>query len=164
MKHLEPKTDEVLEWTGTQYVLTKAFIKQNFDIAYKDDQVLDRRRMKNSRVVYSVITSRLNQANTQMALWLLNNTDCGRTFLRDILSEQMDADLSSGYNDLGMTSAINVANGSVIKREEIERNLLCVNAEMMLQGTTSYFPFNLFVQYEYPWNIRNYVYGIGYKR
>lgn len=160
MKRIEPQTDEVLEWNGTQYVLTRAFIKKNYDVAYRDDQTLDRRRIKNSRVVYSVIMARIAQANVELAKWVLSSTEEGKTFMRDILAEQMQADLEGGYNDLGLTSAINVANGSVIKREEITRNLLCVNAEMMIEGATSYFPFNLFMQYAYPWNIRQYILGI----
>ena len=152
-----------MEWDGTHYVLTRQFIKANYDTAYRDDGILDRRRKKNSIVVYSVITSRLAQVNTKMGLWVLNNTEAGRVFMRDILAEQMQADLDGGYNDLGMTSAINVANGQVIDRTEITRNLLCVSAEMMLESATSYFPFNPFVQYQYPWGIQNYIYGIGYK-
>ena len=155
MKRIEPKTDNDLEWVNEQWVLTKAFIKGHYDIAYKDDQTLDRRRQKNTRVVYSVILSRIAQANVPLAKWILGNTEEGKTFMRDILAEQMEADLLYGYNDLGLTSAVNVANGNVIPREEITKNLLCPNAEMMIESATNYFPFNLFVQYRYPWNIAN---------
>lgn len=160
MKHLEPFTDNVLEWDGNQYVLTREFIKANYEVAYRDDETLDRRRRKNTRVVYSVIASRLCQSNSKLAMWVLNNTECGRVFLRDILAEQMEADLATGYNDLGTSNLVNMANGQVIKRIDIEHNLLCVNAELMLQSATNYFPFNLFVQYPYPWNITNYIKGM----
>lgn len=163
MKYQEPFTDDIMEWDGNQYVLTRQFIKKNYDTAYRDDAVLDRRRKKNSRVVYSVITARLAQVNTKMGLWLLSHTEEGRTFMRDILAEQMEADLDGGYNDLGLTSAINVANGQVIDRDEITKNLLCVNASMMMESATNYFPFNPFVQYQYTWGIQNYIYGIGFK-
>lgn len=153
MKRIEPSTDENLEWTGTQYVLTKSFIKKNFDVAYKDDGVLDRRRRKNSNVVYAVLMTRVAQVNVPLAKWVLANTEEGKAFMRDILAEQMEADLFYGYNDLGQTSAINVANGQIIPREEITKNLLCPSAEMMLENATNYFPFNLFVQYKYPWNV-----------
>lgn len=155
MKRIEPKTDNDLEWVNDQWVLTKAFIKRHYDIAYKDDQTLDRRRLKNTRVVYSVILSRVAQVNVPLAKWVLGNTQEGKTFMRDILAEQMEADLLYGYNDLGLTSAVNVANGQTIDRKEIEKNLLCPNSEMMVEGSTNYFPFNLFMQYQYPWNIAN---------
>ena len=155
MKRIEPQTDNNLEWANNQWVLTKAFIKSHYDIAYKDDQTLDRRRLKNSKVVYSVLMSRIAQVNVPLAKWVLSNTEEGKTFMRDILAEQMEADLLYGYNDLGLTSAVNVANGNVIAREEITKNLLCPNAEMMMESATNYFPFNIFVQYQYPWNIAN---------
>ncbi len=164
MNKIAPFTDTVLEWdeSASQYVLTKAYIKGHFTVNYRDDGVLDARRKKNSRVVYRVITARLNQSNAPLAMWLLNNTEEGRAFMRDILSEQMEADLATGYNDLGAQNPINFAGGrnTVIDRYEIEKNLLCVNADMMIQGVTNYFPFNLFVQYPYPWNIRQAIYGI----
>ncbi len=153
MKRIEPKTDNDLEWVNDQWVLTKAFIKGHYDIAYKDDQTLDRRRQKNTRVVYSVIMARIAQTNVPLAKWVLGNTQEGKTFMRDILAEQMEADLLYAYNDLGLTSAVNTASGQTIDRKEIEKNLLCPNAEMMVESSTNYFPFNLFMQYQYPWNI-----------
>lgn len=162
MNKKEPYTDEALEWDAScqQYVLTKAYIKGHYEVNYRDDGILDARRKKNSRVVYRVIVARLNQSNAPLALWLLNHTEEGRAFMRDILAEQMEADLASGYNDLGSQNPINFANGQAIDRYEIEKNLLCVNADMMIQGVTNYFPFNLFVQYPYPWNVRQAIYGI----
>lgn len=154
MKRIEPFTDDKLEWDGSQYVLTRAYIKQNFDIAYRDDGILDRRRRKNSIVVYGVIQSRIALQNAKFAKIALNYTEEGRKFILDILTEQMEADLQGGYNDLGSTSAINVANGQVIPRQEIERNLLCVTAELMLDRITNYFPFNIFMQFEYPFGIK----------
>lgn len=162
MNKIEPKTDSVLEWDeeANQYVLTKAYIKGHYEVNYRNDGVLDARRRKNSRVVYRVLTARLNQSNAPLALWLLNHTEEGRAFMKDILCEQMEADLASGYNDLGSQNPINLATGQSIDRFEIEKNLLCVNADMMVQGVTNYFPFNLFVQYPYPWNVRQAIYGI----
>lgn len=162
MKKIEPYTDNALEWDkdNNQYVLTKAYIKANYEVNYRDDRVLDARRKKNSRVVYRVIVARLYQSNVPLAIWLLNHTDEGRQFMLDILKEQMEADLASGYNDLGSQNPINLASGQTIDRFEIEKNLLCVNADMMIQGVTNYFPFNLFVQYEYPWNVRVVLNGI----
>lgn len=159
MKNLKPFTDDTLEWDGSKYLLTKSFIKANYEVTYSNDQVLDRRRKKNSTLVYNVLISRLCQSNVEIAKWLLNNTDCGRAFLKDILSEQMEADLANGYNDLGQTSAVNVANGQVMDRRDLEKNLLCVNAELMIDNVTNYFPFNLFMQYQYPWTILGAVYG-----
>lgn len=162
MKKIEPYTDEALEWDekSNHYILTKAYIKSHYEVNYRDDGVLDARRRKNSNVVYRVLASRLCQANTELALWLLNHTEEGRTFMRDILGEQMEADLASGYNDLGSQNPINFATGQAIDRFELEKNLLCVNADMLVQGITNYFPFNLFVQYAYPWNVRQAIYGI----
>lgn len=159
MKHLEPFTDNALEWDGQKYVLTRQYCKETFEITFTNDGVLDRRRRKNARVCYNIIKNRLATSNMELGLWLINNTAEGRKFIKDLMTEQMEADLLNGYNDLGSTSAINVANGQVIDRAEIERNMLGVNAEIILDNTANYFPFNIFVRYPYPWTIRSAIYA-----
>lgn len=160
MKYLEPKTDEELEWNGEQFVLTRAYCKQHFDIAYRDDGTLDKRRVKNSRVVYNAIRDKLNSNNVQMGLYLINETDSGRKFIKDVLTEQMEADIQNGYNDLGVTSPINMANGQVIDRNAIRINILCPSAEMILDNSSMYFHFNIFTSFYYPWNIRAIIHGL----
>lgn len=160
MKYLEPKTDEEMEWDGYMYILTRAYCKKHFDIAYRDDGALDKRRKKNSRVVYNALRERLNSNNVLMGLFLINETDSGRKFIKDVLTEQMDADIQNGYNDLGITSPINVANGQVMDKNAIRTNILCQSAEMLVDNSSMYFHFNAFMSFYYPWNIKAIIHGL----
>ena len=91
MKYLKPETDEKMEWNEEQeqFVLTRAYCKQTFDLAYRDDGTLDKRRKKNSRVVYNALRDRFNSDNVAMGFYLINNTEGGRKFILDVLTEQM---------------------------------------------------------------------------
>lgn len=162
MKYLKPETDEKMEWNEEQeqFILTRAYCKQTFDLAYRDDGTLDKRRKKNSRVVYNALRDRFNSDNIAMGFYLINNTEGGRKFILDVLTEQMEADIQNGYNDLGVTSPINVANGQVIDKNAIRMNMLCQSAEMLVDNPKLYFPFNIFMSFPYPWNLRAMIYGI----
>lgn len=161
MKHLEHFTDRNLAWDEDNgfYVLTKEYVRRNYDVTYRDDGILDRRLLKNSRIVYQEIKKRLASANMKFGLWLINETAEGRKFVFDILCAQMEADLTSAYNDIGNSSPVNMANGHVMKREELMRNVLCVNAETIIDAPSAYFPFNIFMSWEYPANVRALIYG-----
>lgn len=154
MKCIEPYTDKDMEWDGTRYVLTIAYIKDNFEITYKDDGTLDKRRKLNSKVVYRELKKRLNSNNVEYATKIFNETAEGRRFILDVLSEQMQADLKNGYNDMGHMSAMDFAKGQAMDKKDIEKNLLCASAEDVIDVNTDYFPFNVFTSFAYPWNTR----------
>lgn len=154
MKYIEPYTDKDMEWDGNRYVLTIAYIKDNFEVTYKDDGTLDKRRALNSKIVYKELKKRLNPNNVDYAMHVFNETAEGRRFILDVLSEQMQADLKNGYNDMGYMSPIDFAKGQAMDKNDIEKNLLCPSAEDIVDVSTDYFPFNVFTAYAYPWNVR----------
>lgn len=127
-----------------RYELTMEYVKANFDMTLKDDGILQKRITKNSRIVYNFIMGRTYSGNNRVVTFFLNRTMQGRRFLTDILHTQLEADLQSGYNDLGDTPAINVSNGSFIDRNVIKANLVSVLTEDYLDRGTEYFGFNLF--------------------
>lgn len=154
MRNIEPYTDNDLEWDGRRYVLTIAYIKDNFEVTYKDDGTLDARRKLNSKIVYKELAKRLNSNNVELGMKIINETAEGRRFVKDVLMEQMQADLKSGYNDMGYMSPIDFAKGQAMDKDEISKNILCPNAEDVVDRNTLYFPFNAFTAYAYPWNVR----------
>ena len=159
MRKIEPHTDNDLEWDGRRYVLTIAYIKDNFEVTYKDDGTLDARRKLNSKIVYKEMARRLNSNNVELAMKIFNETAEGRRFVKDVLSEQMQADLKNGYNDMGYMSPIDFAKGQAMDKKDIEANLLCPSAEGVIDDNPLYFPFNVFTAYAYPWNVRMAIMG-----
>lgn len=127
-----------------RYELTMEYVKANLDMTLKDDGILQKRITKNSRLVYNFIMGKIYSGNNRVVTFFLNRTKQGRRFLTDILLTQMEADMSSGYNDIGDTPAINLSNGSAIDRNVIKANIVSVNTEDYLDRAVEYFGFNLF--------------------
>ena len=155
----KPYSDEVMTFndlTG-RYELTIQYVKDNFTINYQNDNVLKERIKKNSRKIYNVIFARSNTANKQVIDFMLNRTLQGRVFLHDLLYEQLEADLQSGFNDLSSMPAINYANGNVIPREEQIRNQISVDTEQILDRSEEYFGINLLYASTYPFYVYNFV-------
>lgn len=151
LKPVNPYSDNSLFYnTSTgKYELTLGYVNEQFTNTFRDEGTLQKRIRKNTRVVYSYLLSHCYTNNVAIVEKLLNYTMQGRAFLLDILTCQMEADLASGYNDLGITPAINVANMSKLERQDIKSNLLCVNAEQVMDRCQEYFGFNIFVMCPY---------------
>ena len=144
----EPYSDEQLEFdelTG-RYQLKLGFVKNEFDMTFKSDGVLKRRIKNNSKTVYHFLYMRSNSANYFVLDFLLRRTEEGRKFLLEILLEQMEADLETGYNDIAKQPAINFANGQVMNRDEIQRNLVSVATENLIYSSSKFFGFNAITQ------------------
>ena len=142
---ITPYDDNSLQFNqdSGRYELTTKYCRANFTINFADDGILERRIKKNTRNVYSFIFSRVATTNKQVVDFMLKRTEEGRKFLLDILSAQMEADIDSGYNDLAMTSPVNLSNGQVIPREEIKRNQVSVATEQIFENSDDYFGFRL---------------------
>ena len=125
------------------YVLTREFYLNNFDMNFKNDKVLERRLVKNSRKVYNYIYTRSNSANRPVIDFILHKTQEGRDFLLKVLREQMEADSESGFNDLSMTPGINVMNGQVIEREKLVENQISVDTEQLIKNSAKFLGINL---------------------
>ena len=126
------------EITG-QYELALNYVKSLFQITFKDDTTLQKRIPKNSRKIYNFIFYRSYSSNSRVINFLLNETENGRKFLFDVLSEQMEADLQTGYNDLSNQPAVNVANGQAIDRNVLANNQISVDTEQVIENSASYF-------------------------
>lgn len=151
IKVTTPNNDDVLSFnenTG-HYELTLQYVKSQLDVTFKDDGVTQKRITKNSRAIYNYLLARSYSRNNEIVTFFLNHTENGRRFLKDILTAQMEADLQSGYNDIGLTPAVS-ANGQQIDRAQIRRNLVCVSAEEIADNNAAYFGFNLLIQTQLP--------------
>lgn len=149
----KPYNDENLTWnekTG-HYELTLEYVKDNFEITFKDDGVLKKRISKNSRKIYNFIYARGNSANKEIVDFVLNNSLNGRRFLLNVLHEQMEADLETAYNDLSSIPAINTATGQVIDRNQLVLNQISVDAEQIIQDSKGYFGFPIIYQGQLPY-------------
>lgn len=151
-----PYDDDKLVWNSTtqQYELKTSYVKGEFDVAFLNDDnqdtLLTKRIKKNSKVVYRFITSRVNSYNRILALKLLNRTEEGRQLIFNMLNAQMESDIDSGYNDLTGNTAINLSNGQIIPREELERNAVSVATELEWDNNQAYFGINLAYQGQFP--------------
>lgn len=140
-----PLTDDKLAYDETEqmYVLTMQYFKDNFDMHFANDKVLKRRLLKNSRKIYNYIYTRSNSANKPVIDFILHKTLEGRDFLLKVLTEQIEADNESGFNDLSMTPGVNVMNGQVIERERLVENQISVDTEQLIKNSAKYLGINL---------------------
>lgn len=158
----KPYDDQFLKFNEAtkRYELTIEFVKNEFDSNFRDDKVLQRRIEKNSRKIYNYIKYHSYSGNSELINKLLNETEEGRLFLKAVLYEQMDADIETGFNDLSSQPAINVANGQIIDRPELQKNQISVDAEQIIDRNADYFGFNICVMTRFPLMLQLYLKGI----
>lgn len=149
---IQPYSDNDLTWNESthQYELTLQYCKANFEDNFRDDGVLQKRIQKNSHKIYRFIKYRVYSRNRPIVNNVLNNTQEGREFIKEMLSAQMEADIETGFNDLSSTPAVNVANGQIIDRNELYRNQICVDAEQIFDSSDDYFGFRIGYQAAFP--------------
>ena len=150
---IQPYTDDRLEWNEDtkRYELTIAYFKAHFPNNFNDDQTLLNRIRKNSRKIYNFIKYRGYSMNWKVAEFLINRTQQGREFILEVLTEQMEADNESGYNDLSSTPALNASNGQFIDRELLYANQISVDAEQLIENSASYFGVSIVSRSLYPY-------------
>lgn len=152
LKFIQPYSDEFLTWNSktNKYELTMSFVREELEINFKDDGVLEKRLKRNSKIVYSYLKNNTYVGNITDMETLLNKTEQGREFLKEVLLEQFDADNDTGYNDLTKQPAINLATGQVMDRNELIRNQIAVSTEQLIDNNAQYFGFNICVMFRYP--------------
>lgn len=152
LHRIQPYSDSALEWNAEmqQYVLTIEYFKNNFDSVFADDGELVKRLKKNSRLIYRFIRNRTYSRNRPIVDKVLKNTQEGRNFIKEMLTTQIEADAETGFNDLSSTPAINVANGQVLDRHELERNQVSVDTEQVFDDSDAYFGFRIGYQAAFP--------------
>lgn len=148
-----PYDDENLRFDGKsgRYVLTFEYAKAHFPPNFKDDETLKLRLEANSRKIYNFLHYRGYAQNRKAMDFMLNETKEGRDFLLALLSEQMEADVASGFNDLSSIPAVNPANGNVIDREQLRANQISVDAEQIVDDSAAWFGIPITLRQRYPW-------------
>ena len=159
MKFETPYDDENLIFDQDMYVLTLTAVKKEFDNPFNDDGILEKRLKKNSRKIYNYIHHRGHSKNRFVVDKLLNHTKEGREFIFKVLMAEIEADLESGYNDTSIIPSVNSSNGQIIERNELRRNQICIDAEQLIEDSSSIFGVNLVYQGIYPqlifWKVLN---------
>ena len=101
MEHIQPYSDGKMLYNEEtkQYELQPAWVKANFGNPFNDDNTLSVRIKRNTRKVYNYIFSHGFSGNRRAIIAIINHTEEYRNYIFDALSNQMEADLASGYND-----------------------------------------------------------------
>ena len=158
---IQPYTDEFLKWNeATQkYELTLEFVKLAMDVNFANDSITERRIKQNTKTVYNFIKYRCYSGNSAYIDVLLNKTEEGRRFIKDVLLCQFEADNETAYNDLVKQPAIDVASGKEIDRDKLWANQVSVETEQLVYSNESYFGFNIMVRYTFPPLLKVYLKG-----
>ena len=153
---IQPYSDNTLAWNDDlkRYELTIQFFKANFQNNFNDDQVLLNRLRKNSRKIYNFIRYRGFSLNWKITEFLINHTQEGREFILAALTEQMEADNESGYNDLSSMPAIS-SQGQTIDRDQLYANQISPDAEQIIENSGSYFGISIVNRTVYPFYYAN---------
>ncbi len=149
---IKPYSDNELVWNENtkQYELTLEYFKSNYDDNFADDEETKKRLKKNSRLIYRFIKYRTCSYNRRIVDKVINYTQEGRNFIKEMLSTQMESDVETAYNDLSKIPAINVANGQVIDRNLLHANEVSVPTEEIWDSSDDWFGFRLGYQAPYP--------------
>lgn len=149
---IKPHTDDELIWNEKtkQYELTLEYFKSNFEENFKDDEETKKRITQNSRLVYRFIRNRTCSYNRRIVNKIVNYTQEGREFIKEMLTTQMESDVETGYNDLSKIPTINVANGNVIDRNLLYANEVSVPTEEIWDSSDDWFGFRLGYQAPFP--------------
>jgi len=163
VKVSNPYDDQELEYNNEtgRYQLTLAYVKSLFDVCpIKNDSVVRRRIKETSRLIYNYIYGRCYSGNKQVVYYLLNNTENGRKFLKEVFAIQIESDFTTGINSLGKLPAVNMSTGQIIERDVIRMNQICVQAEDEIRESQNYFAgINILYQAPYPYAVQLLVRG-----
>ena len=152
----KPKDDKNMVYDAEigLYKLTMSYAKNNFEITYRDDNVLERRLKKISRATHTYLMWKSAPENRQIVDFFLHRTEQGRNFVKAVLTSALEADLESGYYSLSQQAPIN------IERDKQRENRVDVQTEDIINDSESYFGFNMFVSFPFPFTLFNFVQNI----
>lgn len=149
MLYIEPYDNDKLEFKEGRYVLTIEEFNNKFTNPFADTGILAKRLEKNSRKIYNYILNNCYSLNQKIVRRLINETEVGRKFIYDVLIEQMEADIDSGYNDVSSQQPLNLTSGQILSRDELRKNQICIDAEQIIDRNADYFGFNILVPHLY---------------
>lgn len=140
MKHINPYSDDVLTYNEQlhTYELTRQWILDNFGNPFRDDGVLNARIKRNTRKVYNYIFNIAYSGNRKIITAIINHTEEYREWIRDCLMAQMEADLSSGFNDNTLFNSKSVEERMLKQIDEI-----CIDCEHIVYSAAGYGGINL---------------------
>lgn len=152
----KPKNDKDMIYDTEMglYKLTSSYAKKEFEITYRDDNVLGRRLKKISRATHTYLMWKSAPENKQVIDFFLHRTEEGRNFVKAILTSALEADLESGYYSLSQQAPIN------FDRQKQMENRVDVQTESIINDSERYVGFNLFVQFPFPFILFNFVQNI----
>lgn len=133
---MEIKNMMTYDLTNHRYTLIAQYCSDiaNLSDVYADQNSIQKTLNSISRTIYNWIYSRIPLRNKDYVEYLLaKHDDCIRA-VYDAMRAQLEADISSGYNDIKNQPALNFATGMNIGREEIKKNLVCVEAQNILES------------------------------
>lgn len=161
LNFITPSDNESLKWNEKtkRYELKVEFVKDQLEVHFNGDKMLEDRIKKNSRKIYNYIKYHSFSGNARFIDRLLNETEEGRQFLKDVLFEQFEADNETAFNDLSSQPAVNVANGQIIDRNELIRNQISVDTEQIIDRNADYFGFNICIMTAFPPILQLYLSG-----
>lgn len=112
----------------------------NLSEVYSDFNTIEKTLKSISRTIYNWIYSRVPFSNKNYIEYLLaTHKDCIRVIYGAMIA-QLEADIASGYNDIKNQPAINFQTGMNVGRDEIKKNLVCIEAQNILESCS----FNIF--------------------
>lgn len=137
-RYEKPYDTETMRYDATlhQYILMPKVIN-DLGGSYKDDGVRDRTLKAISRRVYGWIYKTANSGNRYYFEFELACNPLLRPVIEEALTAQLEADLASGYNDIALQSPIDFVKGTILDRDAIERNVICLEAEDALRSFRS---------------------------
>ena len=120
----------------------------------KESPLLKRRErvIKNlSSSIYHYIFSRTHTANRHIVEFLLNHTENGRKFLKEVFECQLESELQYTYGDITKVPVINVQTGQEGNRENYSQNAISIATQQIIEDSVAFFGgINLLLQVQYP--------------
>lgn len=120
-----------------RYVLTIDGASEIGDvtIAYGDNIQAERTLKSISRTIYNYIFSHANRANRNIVeYWIATNAEL-RDAIYQAMCAQLEADLSSGQNDVKNQAGINFETNGIIDNKLLKAKSLCIEAQQILENT-----------------------------
>lgn len=150
----KPYNDESLEWNEdtNRYQATLNLAKNLFEVCpIKSDRELQRVIKNLASSIYHYIFSRTHTANRHIVEFLLNNTENGRKFLKEVFECQLESELQYTYGDITKVPVINVQTGQEGNRENYSQNAISIATQQIIEDSAAFFGgINLLLQVQYP--------------
>lgn len=131
-----PTNDEYMtyDYTTHRYVLTidGANTIGNASQVYGNENTLIFTLQSISRTIYNFIYTHGSRVNKYLVEYWLANEEELRPVIYEAMLSQLEADMSSGMNDVKNQAGVNFETGQVINRKDQQARQVCLQAEEIL--------------------------------